>query len=162
MKRNWMILIGISLYWGASPILMADEKTNNENDSSYEEWRLKQREDIKDLEKDLKNEQRKAEILKDQDKLALIKEKFHVLSEKAKCFSKNDDMDVDLCLRVSYKKMAEDGNFVAQNDLGYIYENNYQNKKMAIYWYKKTIDNSKTPNSFKYSILEDIERLEKK
>lgn len=108
-----------------------------------------------------KEERKKAEKVADQQSLAIWNDVDPFFEAKAKCFNLKEDVDIELCLLKAYETLAEAGNFVAQDFLGKLYLNYHKNTPMAIEWFKKALNNPRTPAKYKYGILEDLEALEK-
>jgi hypothetical protein len=72
---------------------------------------------------------------------------------------KNENMD-GACVLIEVKKLADEGNPMAQHMMGNIYEkmNNYD---VAIEWYQKALDNPKTYDKYKVEVQSDMDRAKK-
>ncbi len=84
-----------------------------------------------------------------------------VLEAKSQCFKKDEDIEMHLCIHEAIKKLAEEGNFAAQDSVAKTYMAKPQeNYAMALSWFKKALENPKTPSDYKQFILEDVQKIE--
>ncbi|MBN9286469.1 MAG: hypothetical protein BGO43_06705 [Gammaproteobacteria bacterium 39-13] len=119
--------------------------------------------EIEQLNSDKENalkQKRKAELLDDKDNLTIYQEMETFLDAALPCYAKKDDHEIYICSLQEIKKLAENGNFIAQHQLANIYENSYENKAMAIEWYQKGLENQKTPESYRPQLKQDLERVQ--
>lgn len=131
-------------------------KTESKNDAS--DLTQKEMDTLKKEKETITNQKRKAELLEDKENFVIYKEMEGFLDALAKCYEKKDDHEIYICSLEKIKKLAEEGNFVAQHQLGNIYENSYENKEMAIEWYQKGLANNKTPEAYHAELNRDLER----
>lgn len=138
------------------PLLLAQETSSIISPLTKE-----QKEKLELKREALNKERKKAESLKDEDMIVVLDSLDKYLEAQSLCFNKNEDLDIDICLLTALKTMANKENFIAEHYLGNMFEHSYKNNEMAVYWYKKALNNTKTPNIYKYEILEDIDRIKK-
>ncbi|MBS0288917.1 MAG: hypothetical protein JSS07_02620 [Proteobacteria bacterium] len=110
----------------------------------------------------LKDEIHKAERLNEKEFLIVYKEAQVSLDAQMKCLKLKDALDAKICINKAIKDKAQSNNFVAQHQLGNIYENGYDNKAMAIKWYNAALKNARTPKAYKREIEEDLKRVRSK
>lgn len=120
-----------------------------------------QKERIELKREEVNNQRKKAELLKDDDTILVLNNLDKYLEAQSLCFNKNEDLEIDICLLTALKRMAGEENFIAEHYLGNMFEHSYKNNEMAIYWYEKALNNTKTPKVYKYEILEDLDRVKK-
>jgi hypothetical protein len=115
--------------------------------------------EINDRRETIKTDRRKAELLKDQDSLVLLDTLDAYLTAQAPCFEKDEEVSADICVLTTLKKLAEEHNFIAEHELGSLYQKSYGNVQLARQWYNTAMENNKTPRAYKIIILKDIEEL---
>lgn len=116
--------------------------------------------EVSELKESLGKQKRKATLLEDKEMLSSIKELEEAVDSQTKCFEKQEELDITICMKEQIKNLADKGNYLAQHMLGNLYENGYNNKPMAIQWYKKALENPKTPKSYHYQLQNDLERAQ--
>lgn len=130
----------------------------NHNKGEYSEATKQEIEQINIDKENALKQKRKAELLEDKENIVIYNEIEHFLNAATPCYDKKDEHDIYICSLKTIKKLAERGNFIAQHQLGNIYENSYENKKMAIKWYQAGLDNKRTPPSYRSQFTHDLER----
>ena len=84
-----------------------------------------------------------------------------MLETTAKCFSKEDEIKMSICVLEGLEKLANDGNYIAEHALGNTYEEIDSNEK-AIQWYEKALNNSALPDFYRPEIEADLKRAKDK
>lgn len=141
----------ISILWTLS--LHASDKPLSEELSQ-------EKKDIEETQTLSKEARQKAERVADKESLAIWNDVDPFYEAKAKCFSESEEIDIRVCLLKVQEKLANEGNFIAQDFLGKLYQNYYNNPVVALKWYKTAFDNPRTPAKYKYTILKELEALE--
>lgn len=111
---------------------------------------------------EINQQRKKAATLNDAQTLVILDNLDNYLEIQSLCFNKNEDLEIDICLLSALKESANSENFIAQHYMGNMFERSYQNNKMAIFWYEKALNNTKTPEIYKQEVLKDLERVNKK
>lgn len=62
------------------------------------------------------------------------------------------------CVATNIQRLAENGNFVAAYLTG-IFNANMGKKEEALAWFQKSLDNPKTPDSFKRTVQREMEKV---
>ncbi len=110
----------------------------------------------------VQSQKRKAQLLDDKDTVSLLENLDQYLEAQALCFRNKGTMEVDICMLSVLKKLAENGNYIAQHEMGNMYENGYDDVKMANEWYQKAFHNPTMPKVYQEEVLKDIKRMESK
>ncbi|MBS0287372.1 MAG: hypothetical protein JSR17_08755 [Proteobacteria bacterium] len=134
---------------------------NAKEAKSISETLQEQKETTHELKQEI--QKKRQEALAQQDKSALIMwdNIEAVLEAKSGCFKKKEELEMHLCIYESIKKLAESGNFAAQDTVAKTYMAKPQeNYPMALHWFKIALENPNTPNEYKEYILEDVKKVE--
>lgn len=124
--------------------------------------REQEKEQFQNQRKEVQNEKRKAEILKDEAAVSMLGYLDQYLEAQSQCFNKKESMEVDVCVLDTLKKLADKGNYIAEHEMGNVYENAYADPKKAMEWYQKALQNPNLPTVYQAEIQKDIQRLESK
>jgi hypothetical protein len=121
---------------------------------------------LKDTEKTIKEKQEKAKDklskakkIDDKDVITIWENVEQVLEAKSACFKEGEEIDIEICLDKAVLKLAEEGNFQAQDEIAIKYQSTEH--ATALKWYNAILNNPKAPKVYKLVILEAIEELEK-
>lgn len=120
-----------------------------------------QQQTTQELKQEIQKKRQGADPFADKASLVIWDNIEAVLEEKSKCFKKGEDIEMHLCIHESIKKLAEAGNFAAQDSVAKTYmEEPQPNLPMALSWFKKALENPNTPTEYKEYILEDAQKIE--
>ncbi len=115
---------------------------------------------IEENQQALKQVQAQSKQADDKESTVIWEELDPVLEAKSRCFKENEEIEIRICIHDSVKKLADAGNFIAQDMMGKIYQSSADNNEMAIRWYNVALKNPKTPVKYKEWLLSDIGKLE--
>lgn len=121
----------------------------------------KEKQTIEETRTTSKKEREQAAKVTDRETLLVWDEIDPFFEAKAKCFNESEEIDIRVCILKVHEKLAAEGNFIAQDFLGKLYQNYYNNPAMALKWYQEAFKNPRTPAKYRYVILSDLESLEK-
>jgi TPR repeat protein len=136
--------------------------TENKEEKPLSESTKKQLNNLKEDKEKMNKLKRKAILLEDEETLKRLKELEETVDSQTKCFEEKEEHNINICLLEQIKNLADKGNYFAQHMLGNLYENAYENKPMAIQWYKKALENSNTPENYLYQLQNDLDRVQGK
>lgn len=122
-----------------------------------------QQQNTQELKQEIQKKRQSADPFSDKGALVIWDNIEAVLEAKSKCFKKDEDIEMHLCIHEQIKKLAEAGNFAAQDSVAKTYlEEPQPNLPMALSWFKKALENPNTPREYKEYILEDAQKIENK
>lgn len=120
-----------------------------------------QQESTHELKQEIQKKRQEAVLAQDKSALIMWDNIEAVLEAKSGCFKKKEELDMHLCIHESIKKLAEKGNFAAQDAVAKTYMSKpNENYPMALHWFKQALENPNTPNEYKEFILEDVKKVE--
>lgn len=161
MKNIIASLLMLSFTFASSTIVLADE------DKPYSENLKKEKEAIEKGIHKTKKDIKSAERLEDKGKVITAKNYEMVLEAESQCFKENEEVAIHICMKKAVKKLADEGNFVAQDNMAGYYSRQSNdpelaNDELALKWYYAALKNPNIPPYYKSSILDDVEKLEEK
>lgn len=139
----------------------SDEADSAAEKLTFDQFKEKQRSQAKQARDKLAAARAKQLAANDKEKVAIIDAQNAVLVNGTDCYNKEDRLEVEVCLKTSLKKLAQDGNFIAQEGLGALFEDTYQDYQAAINWYTKAMNNPKTPTTYKKVLSDEISAVGK-
>src|SRR5690242_14820179 len=122
--RN-IVMSLLMLSFAASTIVLADEQ------KPYSENLKKEKEAIEKSHHKTKKERKVAERLEDKDKIITAKNYEVVLEAESQCFKENEELAIHICMKKAVKKLADEGNFVAQDNMAGFYSRKSNNPELA-------------------------------
>jgi hypothetical protein len=139
---------------------LSKKERAKENEMPYSEGMTQEIKFVNDFAIEVENNVKKFELLSDSDSTVFWKTTQEYLAGMQACFTNNEEYQIIMCFNDDLLKLARAGNFVAQQQLGATYYEDYNNPKMALKWLNTSLNKAKTTKNFKYKILEDIEKVE--
>ncbi len=132
-----------------------------DEEQSISQTLKEQQKSTEELKQEIQKKRQEVGPLYDKETLVIWDNIEAVLEAKSQCFKKDEDIEMHLCIHESTKKLAEEGNFAAQDSIANTYlAKPQENYAMALSWFKKVLENPKTPAQYKEYILEDAKKLE--
>lgn len=153
MKRLMSSFIITSLMTSSVVLASSSEKPLSD-EIKAEQKAVEQKQQV------LKQAQAESKQADDKESNVIWNELDPVLEAKSRCFKESEEIEIRICIHDSVKKLADTGNFIAQDMMGKIYQSSAQNNEMAIRWYSVALKNPKTPVKYKEWLLKDIEKVE--
>lgn len=140
---------------------MAISQVSAQDKQSISDALKEQQKSTQELKEEIQKKREAADPFSDKAALVIWDNIEAVLEAKSQCFKKGEDIDMHLCIHESIKKLAEAGNFAAQDSVAKTYlEEPQVNLAMALSWFKKALENPNTPREYKEYILEDAQKIE--
>lgn len=122
------------------------------------------KEDMASIEKhqQIIEELKKEKLDKNPEFAIMLKNLDDIFTYQKPCYGLKEALDIRACILREIKNLADNGNFIAQHELGNIYENSFDNKAMAIKWYNAALKNPNTPKLYKPQVESDLNRVKLK